>query len=238
MKKNKTKKIYGGDGNAQSPNTPDGEQILQQIKQDRENKRQNSASASEAEARGILGNTVTLIKGITTNGIKRAGKFVGVDLDNPENTNRQFNEVISNSAIIGAAALQASEPFIQPLVDKTLEVAEKSGSKIAESGVKILLNTAEEIPGVGVLIGTIRSLSNAGEAFTASTDAFAEMTTAYADVMNATAQNMSNQVQEAKQVGGRTLKSISEFNRPHYNNNNNNSRKGGKRVTRKRKKRT
>jgi hypothetical protein len=235
MKKNKTKKIYGGDGNVQSPNTP-GEQILQQIKQDRENKRQNSASASE-EVRGVLGNTVTLIKGITTNGIKTAGKFVGVDLDNPENTNREFNEVISNSAIIGAAALQASEPFIQPLVDKTLEVAEKSGSKIAESGVKILLNTAEEIPGVGVLIGTIRSLSNAGEAFTASTDAFAEMTTAYADVINATAQNMSNQVQQAKQVGGRTLKSISEFNKPHYNNNNN-SKKGGKRVTRKRKKRT
>jgi hypothetical protein len=238
MKKNKTKKIYGGDGNVQPTNQPDGEQILQQIKQDRENKRQNSASASDT---GILGNTVTLIKGITTNGIKRAGKFAGVDLDNPENTNRQFNEVISNSAIIGAAALQASEPFIQPLVDKTLQVAEKSGSKIAESGVKILLNTAEEIPGVGVLIGTIRSLSNAGEAFTASTDAFAEMTTAYADVMNATAKNMSNQVQEAKQVGGRTLKSISEFNRPHIyntNNNNNNSKKGGKKVTRKRKKRT
>jgi hypothetical protein len=236
MKKNKTKKIYGGDGNVQSTNPPEGEQILQQIKQDRENKRQNSASVAD-EARGILGNTVTLIKGVTTNGVKRAGKFAGVDLDNPENTNREFNELISNSAIIGAAALQASEPFIQPLVDKTLQVAEKSGSKIAESGVKILLNTAEEIPGVGVLIGTIRSLSNAGEAFTASTDAFAEMTTAYADVMNATAKNMSNQVQEAKQVGGRTVKSISEFNRPH-NNNNNNSKKGGKRVTRKRKKRT
>jgi len=247
-KKNKTKKtIYGGDVNIQAPRNPanvtppeDGDKILQQIKQDRENKSQSNNSASSAAATaaatGFIGNTITLIKGITTNGIKIAGKFAGVDLDNPEQATKEFNEVVSNSAVIGAAALKAADPFIQPLVNKTLQVAEKSGSKIAESGVKILLNTAEEIPGFGVILGTARSLSNAGEAFTASTDAIAEVTTAYADVMNATAKNMSKQVQEAKQVGGRTLKSISEFNRPDVYN----TKKGGKRkrITCKRKKRT
>jgi hypothetical protein len=116
------------------------------------------------------------------------------------------------------------------VIDKTVEASGKALSKIGETGVKVLLNTAEEIPGVGIIFGTVRSLSNIGEAIVSSVNAGSEVITASSDMINATTKNYERLVEEKNQIAGRTNKSIEEFVKPTVLTDS----KGGSHRTRKR----
>jgi len=171
-----------------------------------------------------------LTEGITSNFIQNVGTNLGVDVSNPQQLNSLFDslntfisdpkntaklkEMISNSAAIGKDILKAASPFIDPLVDKTIEEGKIAASKIGTSAIKIGLNTAEEIPGVGVLIGTLRSLSNAGEAIAAATNAFSEITTHTSDTINETSKNFKRIQSEKDAILKNTNDSIKNFTQP------------------------
>lgn len=171
--------------------------------------------------------TATLAKTLAANFIQNVGAKMGIDVTNPRQTaqtlaaiNRtmtdpqavaQLKTTVANAAETGKEMLQAAEPFIDPLVNKTIEEGEKAASKMGEAAVKIGLNTAEEIPGVGVLIGTARSLSNAGEALTAVADAAAEITDTAAETVEGTTQNWKRLQAEKAAAIARTQASLQQF---------------------------
>jgi hypothetical protein len=178
----------------------------------------------------FLEKTGQLAEGVTVNAIENTGALLGVDLSNPKETSEKLDdmkenmtspenvekmtEIVGEAAKVGAVALGAAEPFTDPLLKKSGEILEKSGSIIGKAGVNILLNTAEEIPGVGVVIGTVRSLSKIGEAGLAVVDATSEVVTTSSDSVNATTKNFNDLMQEKGDVLKRTDDSVKEFEEP------------------------
>lgn len=194
-----------------------GEEGLEDIKEEREKRVAGFTTGLSDSVAGlgdsaIVKDSIALTEGAAVIALEGMGDLVGVDLEHPEKTTEQLNTLVKNSAVIGAVALEAAEPFIQPMVDKTIDVASKSASKVGESGVKILLNTAEEIPGVGVVLGTARSLSNLGEAVLSMTDAAGQITTTVSDTMNASSRNFTNLLKQKGNISQRTNDSIQTFN--------------------------
>lgn len=222
-KNNKTKKnykkMYGGEEDTTEKKeeiTQKDDVALEDIKADREKTlngfttRVGNLTTGLADSE-IVKDSVALTEGLAVYALEGVGDLVGVDLEHPEKTTEKLNTLVENSAIIGAVALEAADPLIQPMVDKTIDVASKSLSKIGETGVKVLLNTATEIPGVGVVIGTARSLSNIAEAGLSLTDAASEITTTFSDTMNASSRNFSNLIKQKGNIAKRTNDSIKTF---------------------------
>jgi hypothetical protein len=178
----------------------------------------------------ILEKTSQLAEGVTVNAITNTGELLGVDLSNPKETSEKLDdiketltspenvekmtEIVGEAAKVGAVALDAAEPFTDPLLKKSGEILEKSGSIVGKAGVNIVLNTAEEIPGVGVVIGTVRSLSKMGEAGLAVADATSEIATTSSDSVNAATQNFNDLMKEKEDVLKRTDDSVKEFEEP------------------------
>ena len=229
-RRNHTLKLYGGDepvieGNISTEKDPSAQKLLEEVKKERELPSINSSE--------LLGKVEDLAEGVGVNAIENIGNLVGVDLTNPEATRlkldeiketltnpenvEKIKEVAGNVAEVGAVALEASKPFIDPLINETIEKGSEAASKIGENSVKILLNTAEEIPGVGILIGTARSLSNAGEAIMATTNAASEIMTSASDSVNASTKNFKKLIQTKGDLLQRTQKSIADFTNPMKN---------------------
>lgn len=209
--------------NQNNLNTNTDNNILENIIQERKDTQQKQQQ-SRTE---ILNDTANLVKGASINALLNIGNQLGIDISdsksisdklteinqaitNPANREK-MKEIVQNTAEYAGLMVEAAQPFIKPLVDTTMKASTEAASKIGESAVKIGLNTAEEIPGVGVLIGTIRSLSNAGEALTAATNAAGEVVTSASDTMNATAQNFDKLMAEKNAVLNRTRNSIQQF---------------------------
>jgi hypothetical protein len=171
-----------------------------------------------------------LLSGLTIKGIERFGLLLGLDLSNTENfgekldqiknalmdsKNREkIREIIEELANTGAIMLEAAGPFLQQFVDKSIKIGTNSFSKIAEAAVKITLNTAEEIPGVGVIIGIVRSLSNAGEAALAASNAATQMVATASDTINAASKNYEKLIKEKMNSVNRINNSVTNFNKP------------------------
>ena len=178
----------------------------------------------------VVDKSKDLVEGVTVNAIDNTAELLGVDLKNTEETNKKLDEmkatisdpetqekakeVIGETAKLGAVAVEASKPFLDPLVDTINDESEKLLSKLGESSVKVLLNTAEEIPGVGVVIGTARSVSNIGEAIAASANTGSELVTATSDTINAATKNFKQLIDEKKNIEDRTNASINQFENP------------------------
>lgn len=182
----------------------------------------------------VIKKTTDLLEGLTLKGIERLGLLLGVDLSNANNINEKLEqikivlsdpknkekikEIVKELAENGAVMLEAASPFIQPLVDKAIKVGSDSASKIGEAAVKIALNTAEEIPVAGVVIGTVRSLSNAGEAFLAATNAANQVIASSSDTINAASKNyekiMKEKMAQKMDSMNRINQSVSNFQKP------------------------
>jgi len=174
--------------------------------------------------------TGELAEGLTIKGIENLGMLLGVDLSNSQSINEKLTqikialadpknkekvkEIVSEAANVGAVAIEAASPFIKPLVDKTVELGSDALAKMGEAAVKIGLNTAQEIPGVGVVIGTVRSLSNAGEAFAAASNSASEIVTASSDTINAATKNFERLMKEKMNSMNRINESVSRFQQP------------------------
>jgi len=178
----------------------------------------------------VLEKTGELAEGLTLNAIEDTGELLGVDLSNPEETSRKLdeikeiisspenaekvNEIVGEAAEVGAIALEAAEPFTKPLIDKSLELAEETGNKVGKAGVNIVLNTIEEIPGIGIFVGTIRSLNTAGLTGLSALDATNEVIDKTSDTIKATSRNFEDLLDEKTAVLKRTGESVKAFEEP------------------------
>ena len=178
----------------------------------------------------VLEKTGVLAEGLTLNAIEDTGELLGVDLSNPEETSKKLdeikevisspetvekvNEIVGEAAVVGAVALEAAEPFTKPLIDKSVELAEETGNKVGKAGVNIVLNTLEEIPGLGVFIGTIRSLNTAALTGLSVVDTTNEVIDKTSDTIKATTRNFEDLLDEKTAVLKRTGESVKAFEAP------------------------
>jgi hypothetical protein len=191
---------------------------------------EKSVDLTETVGERALTDTVNLAEGVTLNAIESTSALFGVDLTDADATNAKLDdikatisdpktqekvqEVVGEAAKVGAVALEASKPFLDPLIDTTVDKGGEVLSKVGKTGVKVLLNTATEIPGAGVIIGTMRSMSNIGEAVVASANATSEVVTSTADTVNAATKNFEQLIDEKQDIEKRTQSSVSKYEDP------------------------
>jgi len=117
---------------------------------------------------GFFGKLGQVVKKGLLNAIENTGNYVGVNLQNPNEITNQLMAVkktlenttnLQEIAIIGSLVLEASMPFIEPLVDKVIFYGEEAGERIGKAIVSVILNTLEAIPIYGILVGTIRTFN-------------------------------------------------------------------------------
>lgn len=213
----KKKQYYGGDM-INNLNNNAVNKIMEQVKSERKLDLGNME---------IVQKTQNLLKGLFLQATENIAKIANVDINsstsvdqklqqikealiNPENKEK-LKAIISELAKNGVIVIQAASPFLKELTDKVVPIITKTASDIGESIVKIGLNTAEEIPGVGVLIGTIRNISNVGEAISSSTNAASEIVTNTSDALKGVIMNYKNITQENMGRLNNINNSINEF---------------------------
>ena len=220
----------GGEGEEEKPkesnvNMDSNDPAVQQIKQQvaDENNLSNYFNLGNLGDLGdseIIQKSAQLAEGVTLNTLDTMGKFVGVDLEDPASLQQKIDnlkQTLSNPETtqklmeLGGIAVEATAPFTKPLIEKSVEAGKEALSEMGEAGVKVLLNTAEEIPGVGVLIGTIRSISNIAEAAISSINAGSEVIKSSSDTINESTKYFNQLVKEKTDVLNRTSDSVNEF---------------------------
>ena len=175
----------------------------------------------------VLKKVVELSEGLMMKTIDNTAAYFNVDLNDSEQFKRRLEElkmilndpknkelmkeIIANFAQVGIVALEAAEPFMNKLISDIFEKLTIMGNEFGEAGIKIGLNTLEEIPGYGVIIGTIRSVSNAAEAVIASGNTASEIMTIAADTTNASIQTFDKLLKEKGDLLNRTTESINKF---------------------------
>ena len=185
----------------------------------------------------VLAKIVQLSEALMMKTIDNTAQYFNIDLNDSDQFKRRLEElkmilndpknkelmkeVVANFAQVGVVALQASEPFIDKLVSDIFDKLSIMGSEFGEAGIKIGLNTLEEIPGYGIIIGTIRSANNAAEAVIASTNTASEIMTVAADTTNASLQNFDKLLKEKGDLLARTTESINQFSENMKNMPNN-----------------
>jgi len=225
-------------GGGSSSNNNNANEIMNEVKKERKSNNINLGNIH------VLRKTGELAEGLTLKGVERIGTLAGINLSDSRSVNEKLDQikfalsdpknkekikdVVSEAAKVGAVAVEAASPFIQPLVNKSIAVGTEAMSKIGESAVKIALNTAEEIPIAGVMIGTVRSLSNAGEALAAASSAASEVVTASSDTINAATKNFQRLMKEKMSSVNRINDSLNKFQQPF-----NGQKKTGGGITRK-----
>ena len=216
----KTRLIGGDDSSIYDKNA---NEIMNEVKKERKT---NFALGNLP----VIKKSRELLEGLSIKGIDHLALLLGVDLYSSQDINEKLEkikialadprnkekvrEIVSEAAKVGSVALEAASPFIKPLVDKTVDVGSEALSKMGESAVKIGLNTVEEIPGVGVVIGTVRSLNDAGEAVVAASNAASEVITTTSDSINAATKNFERLMKEKMQGLNRINDSVSKFQKP------------------------
>lgn len=229
-RKNKTFKIGGADNDASASASAsevmsDVDEIKQKIESEHSltNLLPNFGLGDSKISEGLT----DLSEGVALKTIDGAANILGVDLNNSEQFKERMEDIknlldkpenkelikdiAGEISEIGVVALDAAKPFTNDLIK---DISDKLGliaNEFGETGVKVALNTLEEIPGAGVVIGSIRSASNIGEAILASTNATAEIVTKTSDTINASLQNFDNLMKEKGDVLARTTESINKF---------------------------
>jgi len=176
----------------------------------------------------IVQSASTLAEGVATNVVEKAGDLIGIDVDNPQQVSEKLDninkaltnpenvekakDVAANLANVGLLGLQAAEPFIDPLVDKVTETAQKG----VEKASKAFVSTAANVSGLflGPIIDIPRTVMSALEAGQSVMNTGSEIVTTASDTINAMTQNFKQIANENKDVLDRTQKSINEFVNP------------------------
>jgi hypothetical protein len=87
-------------------------------------------------------------------GFDMLGKTLGTDFSRQEEVNQKLYQIretltstqtIKQLAELGALSVEASMPFIKPLIDNIIDEGGDVAYKIAETIVRVILNSAEEI---------------------------------------------------------------------------------------------
>jgi hypothetical protein len=211
------------------------EKIKQQVKEERELKLPTFDSMVknvdyDLGISEVVNKTKQIAASAALDSVDDVGKLIGVNIMKPkeiqaklDNINQSIHDpetiekvkdIAEGVAEIGGVLIESTKPFVEPMINNTIEAAGDAASKIGEAGVKVILNTAEEIPGVGVVIGTVRSISNIGEALVATANSGSEVVTDMADTVNASFKYFKELIKEKGDVVNRTVNSIKHFTNP------------------------
>ena len=215
--KRKNKKRGGSNPNIDNEKA---KRILENIQ---ENRKIENAQTIE-QMKQTVNSTINLINGSIENAIVNIGNKIGVDITNPENiqrnlekikealndpeTREKMKEIIYDTSIYLGVIMESAQPFTKPLVDTGMKALTEASSKVGESAVKIVLNTAEEIPIIGILIGSVRSISNVGEAIIASIGAGSKVVTSFSDTVNATFENVKDKLENLSEEKRKSIDRI------------------------------
>ena len=178
----------------------------------------------------IMNKLQTLLGGLFLNATENIAKITNVNLNDSSSIDEKLNkikiglsnpvnkeklrQIIGELAQNGTIAIEASAPFINEFVKKSINISTNSLSDIGEAIVKIMLNTAEEIPGVGILIGMVRSFSNVGEAVVSSINAGSEIVTASSQAIDGSLENFKRITNENSNRMNDVNASINNFTQP------------------------
>jgi hypothetical protein len=178
----------------------------------------------------IMNKLRTLLSGLFLNATESMAKLTNVNLNDSSSIDEKLNkiklglsnpvnkeklrQIIGELAQNGTIAIEASVPFITEFVKKSISIGSNSLSDIGEAIVKVMLNTAEEIPGVGIMIGMIRSFSNVGEAVVSSINAGSEIVTASSQAIDGSIQNFKRISKENGNRMSDVNESINNFTQP------------------------
>jgi hypothetical protein len=158
--------------------------------------------------------------GITETVPEAIGKTVDIAKDVLEKTSEkledpQFQEDLkiaaANIADKASIVLDAADKPINKLVDKSVVIGEKLGEKIASSAVKIGLNAAGIIPGVGEVLNAVRVVDDVAKAGLAVADAGAQGIEMSADTVSETLDAIQEKIDQAENVLDRTNGSVTDF---------------------------
>lgn len=168
-----------------------------------------------------------LTKGVTIKSIEAVGNMTDVDFFDKGDINSKlekivvvitdpttkakFKEILKQYVDYGFILLEASEPFAKPMIEKGSMIMTDALSKLGEAATKILLNSLTEIPGFGVVIGSMRSLDSAGSAFLSVINASSQVIELSSDSINGAFKNFKQLMNEKTQIANRTENSITEF---------------------------
>ena len=158
--------------------------------------------------------------GITETVPEAIGKTVDIAKDVLEKTSEkledpQFQEDLkiaaANIADKASIVLDAADKPINKLVDKSVVIGEKLGEKLASSAVKIGLNAAGIIPGVGEVLNAVRVVDDVAKAGLAVADAGAQGIEMSADTVSETLNAIQEKIDQAENVLDRTTGSVTDF---------------------------
>ena len=221
--------LFGGDDNNEllkKESISETDELKKEIEADHSlNKLLPDFSLGDSQ---VLKKIVDLSEGLAIKTIDNTSEFLNIDLDegsekfekrleeiktvlNEPKNKELMREVVANFAEVGIIALDAAKPFIDDLITVIFDKLNIIGSEFGEAGIKIVLNSLTEIPGYGIIVGTIRSVNNMGEAILASSNAVSEIITTTSDTINASAQNFDKLIKEKGDVIARTSESINNF---------------------------
>ena len=158
--------------------------------------------------------------GITETIPDAIGKTVDIAKDVLEKTSEkledpQFQEDLkiaaSNIADKASIVLDAADKPLNKLVDKSMEIGEKLGEKMASSAVKIGLDTAGMIPVVGEIVEGVRVVDDIAKAGFAVADAGAQTIKMSADTVTETLNAIQEKINQTENVLDRTTGSVTDF---------------------------
>ena len=158
--------------------------------------------------------------GITETVPEAIGKTVDIAKDVLEKASEkledpQFQEDLkiaaANIADKASIVLDAADKPINKLVDKSVIIGEKLGEKMASSAVKIGLDAAGIIPGVGEVIEAARVVDDIAKAGLAVADAGAQGIEMSADTVSETLNAIQEKIDQAENVLDRTTGSVTDF---------------------------
>jgi hypothetical protein len=135
--------------------------------------------------------------------LEKLSSFLGTDLTNKDSVNEKLEEI---KQIVSDPKIQeklmviavAAKPALQKFMEEVVKAVTESTKDIGEGAVKVIFNTLEEIPGIGILIGTARSMDTIARAAQSVVNTFAEVTTSASDAINETKQIVASKLSELK----------------------------------------
>ena len=164
---------------------------------------------------GIIGPAIKVAKNLANNAASIAfsgiNSLTGVNIEDKVSTNNALEKayetlsdpetkenikrVLGEGSQVAAIALEASGPAINKFMEKTTDALEKSANKLGEAAVSVALNTAASVPGVGAVVGAVRSADKGAQAMQSVFNAFSDTATAAGDTANEI-KNKFNSAQE------------------------------------------
>jgi hypothetical protein len=176
---------------------------------------------------GIIGPTINMIKNTAMKAIEGTEHLLGIDpslnespkeiikdieqiIENPE-TKKELDRIIKDIGEEATVIVDAAAPAVEEAVNKTIDIAEKSASKIGKSGVKLVLDVAGTIPIVGEVVEGVRVFDDIVKASQAGIDAGVKMVETGADVITQTTENMHKLSSVKNATENRVKESITNF---------------------------